>query len=141
MKPSDRAIAEAFWRMCDEPFPVPCNPRHVFDRIELLARELDRTTTLDAGDRCSACDGTGSVHRADGEYCGECSFCKPAPAGDAVAGLVEAARSIFDETVEDDVFRTMSSDEWACNVADRYTYQPTLRAAIDAAMKEEDRAR
>jgi hypothetical protein len=42
MKPSARAIAEAFRQMCDEPFPVPCNPRYVFDKIEMRAEAIDR---------------------------------------------------------------------------------------------------
>lgn len=54
------------------------------------------------GGRCTYCDGTGDVHRIDGEWLGECPDCKPkrAAVGERMEALV---RSICNATSKYDI--------------------------------------
>lgn len=45
-----------------------------------------------ADQRCEYCDGTGDVHRIDGEWLGECTMCDAAPKAEPVQGPVAVCR-------------------------------------------------
>lgn len=63
----------------------------LWDCLERNVERLDRPRAAVGseynGGHCTYCDGTGDVHRADGEWLGECPDCKPerAPVGDREA--------------------------------------------------------
>lgn len=74
----------------DEPPAVPDGmvmvPRHVLSEAASAFADLGWTESVDRAKalldgtpekRCSTCDCTGDVHRADGEWLGQCPYCRP----------------------------------------------------------------
>lgn len=93
------------------------------------------------GERCDTCDGTGSVHRADGEYMGECHCATPDAAPDAVysdrvADLIGEARTPLIEGGTEDGLQFIDLIAIAFGDRDIGNAQEFLREAVFNALTD-----